>query len=221
PDRMPGYNLLPSLSGQPGQSSPRQAVFSGRERHSSSRFRTLGYPCRCVRTKDFLYIRNFTPERWPAGASEKYDRPAYNDQGQLVAGKLTHKKGQYHDIDDGPTLKWMINHQQEDGAGQLLAAAVDLRPAEELFDIRSDPGCLNNLADFPDHADTKSRLSKLLSDYLRKTGDLRQIDPQEADVWETYPRVSSLRWFPEPEWARKDPASVPQQDWLEERRPRK
>ena len=45
----------------------RDATFSGRERHSSSRFNTLGYPQRVIRTSEFLYIRNFKPERWPAG----------------------------------------------------------------------------------------------------------------------------------------------------------
>ncbi|SMP75873.1 Sulfatase [Neorhodopirellula lusitana] len=46
----------------------RDAAFSGRERHSSSRFNTLGYPQRVIRTTEYLYIRNFKPERWPAGA---------------------------------------------------------------------------------------------------------------------------------------------------------
>ena len=42
-------------------------VFAGRERHASARYNNWGYPSRALRTKDFLYIRNFRPERWPAG----------------------------------------------------------------------------------------------------------------------------------------------------------
>jgi uncharacterized sulfatase len=200
---------------------PREAIFSGRERHSSSRFHTLGYPCRCIRTKQYLYIRNFAPERWPAGASRKYARAVYDDRGQLLSSSLSEKVGWYHDIDDGPTLQWMNANREDAAVAKLLGAAVDLRPREELFDIQADPGCLNNLAASVDHAEVKAALAKSLTDYLTQTDDLRQTDPEAANVWETYPRVSSLRWFPTPEWAKENPAAVPQQSWLEERRPRK
>ena len=60
----------------------------------------------------------------------------------------------------------------------------------------------------------------MLETYLRQTGDLRITSPEKAQVWETYPRVSGLRWFPEPEWARQHPEWVPEQEWLEQRRPR-
>ena len=40
-----------------------------------------------------------------------------------------------------------------------------------------------------------------------------------GDIFETYPRYSGLRWFPEPDWAREHPERVPQQDWLENRLP--
>ena len=63
-------------------SAPRDAVYSGRERHSSSRYHSLGYPCRCIRTKTHLYIRNFAPERWPAGTPQKYDKAKFDDCGQ-------------------------------------------------------------------------------------------------------------------------------------------
>ncbi|MBC7345375.1 MAG: sulfatase-like hydrolase/transferase, partial [Clostridia bacterium] len=36
----------------------RRFIFAGRERHSSSRYKNLGYPCRAVRNDRFLYIRN-------------------------------------------------------------------------------------------------------------------------------------------------------------------
>src|SRR5262245_59874429 len=52
----------------------RSMVFSGRERHSSARPANAGYPCRALRTHDYLYIKNFHPERWPAGDPREYDR---------------------------------------------------------------------------------------------------------------------------------------------------
>ena len=221
PEMMPGHSLLPHYSNESDKTPPlRQAVYSGRERHSSVRYNTLGYPCRCVRTKTHLYIRNFAPERWPAGSPVKYDKPKYDSNGRLVSGQLSGKVGWYHDIDDGPTLQWMNANRDDPDNMSLLSAAVDHRPAEELYNIQSDPGCLNNLAESEKHADTKSDLSKRLVDYLTATGDLRQTDPEAANIWETYPRVSSMRWFPIPDWAKENPDRVPKPDWVEERRPK-
>ena len=45
----------------------RRWVLSGRERHTHARPDNLGYPSRAIRMHQFLYIRNFAPERWPAG----------------------------------------------------------------------------------------------------------------------------------------------------------
>ncbi|MGI9467634.1 MAG: sulfatase family protein, partial [Rubripirellula sp.] len=195
-------------------------VFSGRERHSSSRFNSLSYPCRCVRTKTHLYIRNFTPERWPAGTPRKYLGAKYDQDGDLVASALSPEHAGYHDIDNGPTLQWMIANQDVPAVGELLQAAVAKRPAEELFDIREDPACLKNLAGDPKVAAVQAALSDALTQYLTQTGDLRQTDPEAGQVWETYERVSSLRWFPVPDWYQRDPTKAPKQPWLEKRRPR-
>ena len=40
----------------------------------------------------------------------------------------------------------------------------------------------------------------------------------DGDVWETYPRVSSLRHFPRPDWAENHADRVPEQPWLDARR---
>lgn len=59
---MTGRSLIDLLVGDGG--SRRDAVFVEKERHANCREGNLGYPCRAIRTKDFLYIRNFHPERW-------------------------------------------------------------------------------------------------------------------------------------------------------------
>lgn len=232
-DQLPGYSLISRYASDPSErvdrsdrTSLRTAVFSGRERHSSSRFHSLGYPCRCVRTPTHLYIRNFTPERWPAGTPRKYQNAKFGPAEAatatpaLIGGKLGPEHGGYHDIDNGPTLMWMISNRERPDVGKLLAAAVDLRPREELYDIRSDPDCLTNLADEPNAQTIKQELAGILSDYLTRTGDLRQTNPKAAHIWETYQRHSSLRWFPVPDWWSDPEKRVPAQPWLEERRPR-
>ena len=185
----------------------RTAVYSARERHSSSRYESLGYPQRCIRTRDYLYIHNFTPERWPAGPSQKYAKGT----------TLSPEHDGYHDIDACPTLDHLIAKREDPAIGKFLALAVERRPAEELYAVNEDPGCLHNLATKESHRETVNKLRNRLFDYLKKTGDARVLG--NGDIWETYPRVSSLRWFPRPDWAVKKINKEANRDWLEVRRP--
>ena len=194
-------------------------MFSGRERHSSSRFNSLSYPQRCIRTQEFLYIRNFRPERWPAGPAQKFDKATYGSNNEIVSSQLGSEHGGYHDIDACPSLSFLIQHRDDPKIGPFLDLAVGRRPAEELFDIRTDPGCLHNLAADPTFADTREQLSNRLIEYLTSTDDAR-VSPDQGDIWETYPRYSSLRWFPIPDWAEEHPDRVPAQKWVDDKRPR-
>src|SRR5262245_59024475 len=63
-----GRSLLPLLAG--AREKQRDAAFFERERHANVRKGDLSYPARGVRTGEFLYIRNYRPERWPAGDPE-------------------------------------------------------------------------------------------------------------------------------------------------------
>ena len=61
------WNVL--CSDKAGQVDPgRTWVVTGRERHvAAAREGNLPYPHRALRTADFLYVRNFAPDRWPMG----------------------------------------------------------------------------------------------------------------------------------------------------------
>ncbi len=168
----------------------RDAVFGGRERHSSSRYNNWTYPQRAIRTHQYLLIRNFRPDRWPAG-----DPIVLSDKKSSKAGLGKPHSG-YKDIDGSPTLDFLIAHVDDPEIGPFLELAVGKRPAEELFDIVKDPGCLHNLADDPDFTDTRTRLSQQLEDTLRRTNDARVLDGGE--IWESYPRYSPIREFPKP-----------------------
>ena len=210
-------NIL--LSSRSGRTDPlRDAVYSGRERHSSSRFNSLGYPQRCIRTREYLYIRNLRPERWPAGAPRKYGSVSYAGAGEVAVGGLGPEHGGYHDIDPCPTLSYLVEHRNESDIRRFLDLAVARRPARELYRITEDPGCLVNLAGSADLAPVEEMLALRLEGYLRATGDPRLVDADRGEIFETYPRYSSLRWFPEPDWVLNG-APLVRQDWLEERRP--
>lgn len=183
---MTGRSLMTILTSEAGGivDPQRKYVFSGRERHSSSRYQNRGYPARAIRSPDYLYIRNFRPERWPAGAPQKYEEK----------GRLGPMHGAYHDIDASPTLSFLVEHREEPKVGRYFRLAVERRPAEELYDIRHDPGCLENLAGSPEHEAVLSQLREELERHLRETGDPR-LGPQ-PEIWETYPRYSPIRHFP-------------------------
>lgn len=187
-------NLL--LSGKQGQiEKHRTKAFSGRERHSSSRFNTLSYPQRTLRTKQFIYIRNFRPERWPAGTPPLYA-----------------------DIDGCPSLSFLKDNKDNASVKPFFHLAVDHRPAEELYDITKDPDCTKNLATKKQYQKIKSSHAKTLIDYLKKTKDPRVVAKDGGDIWETYPRYSHMRWFPEPQWYKDKVRTIPTLKWLEEKR---
>ncbi|MFY0654608.1 MAG: sulfatase [Cyclobacteriaceae bacterium] len=166
----------------------RNGVFSSRERHSSSRYNNWTYPQRAYRTSDYLYIRNFRPNRWPAGAPQKFD----NDS------TLGPEHGGYHDIDNSPSLQFLIEGRDHEDFGKFYHLAVDKRPEEEFYNIKEDPFCLNNLALLEEHSAVKNEFKAQLESYLKETGDPRIIDGGE--IWESYPRLSGrIRKFPKPE----------------------
>jgi uncharacterized sulfatase len=164
----------------------RTAIYAARERHSSARYNNWTYPQRALRTPEYLYIRNFRPDRWPAG-----DPVLAGENGRPLA-----PHSGYKDIDPGPTLELMIAKADDPAMKRYLDLAVAKRPAEELFDVRTDPYCLTNLASLPALATVKQKLATQLEDYLRQTGDPRVLDGGE--IWETYKRFSAVRSFPPP-----------------------
>ena len=190
---LPGKSIYGMLtSGGTGLVEPdRDAVYFARERHSSSRYNNWTYPQRALRTHDYLYIRNFEPDRYPAGDPQKYDEP----------GKLGPMHGGYHDIDNSPSLQFLIENRNDPEIRPFFLMAVDKRPAEELFDIKKDPGCLRNLAGDPAFEPVREKLARRLEEYLAMTGDPRVKG--DGEVWESYKRYSPIRDFPEP------PAELP------------
>jgi len=169
---MTGRSLVDVLtSGKTGRVDPkRDRVFTGKERHTlCQQDSTAGYPMRAIRTHDFLYIHNFKPDRWPAG---------HPSDGRIDP------RG-YGDIDASRTKVYMLDHRDDPAVGRLFALAFGKRPAEELYDLRRDPGQLNNVADNADYAAIKEKLAADLMGELTATHDPRVLG--EGDVFDNYP----------------------------------
>jgi uncharacterized sulfatase len=155
---MTGRTLLPLLtSGKSGQVDPaRDKVFFGRERHANVRAGNLSYPIRAIRTAQFLYLRNFEPDRWPAG-----DPPLYGDVDEHLS------------IDGSPSKQAVVEHGDKPDGPRLFTLAVGKRPGEELYDLSRDPWQMTNLAVDPAYAERKGKLRGELDRYLADTKDPR------------------------------------------------
>ncbi len=182
-----GESLRPLLESRERKYSS-NAVFAGRERHASSRYANAGYPIRCIRSGEWLLIRNFHPERWPAG-----DPREMNAEGVLQA-----EHSAYHDIDGAPTKSFLLEHREDAAVREYFEAAVAKHPEYELYNLKSDPFCMTNLAAERRCAKILKRLKRDLHRRLAETGDPRVGDNPE--IWESYPRLAgSMRSFPQPE----------------------
>jgi N-sulfoglucosamine sulfohydrolase len=182
-----GRSLLPLLGiDAPAASevAARDDVFFGKERHVPGQEKPDlgGTPMRAVRTHDFLYIRNFRPDRWPAGTPHA-DKAV--SEGRWLA-----------DCDNGPTKLFMVEHRDDDAAHRrLYDVAFARRPAEELYDLRKDPGQMADVAEEKAYGRVKERLAARLLAELEATGDPRVLGA--AERLETYPYYGGSPTKPE------------------------
>jgi arylsulfatase A-like enzyme len=165
-DVMTGRSMLPLLrdASQPG----RDRVFIERERHANVRQGDLSYPVRAIRTKDYLYIRNFRHDRWPAGDPQQY-----------VA------VGPFGDIDGSPSKDLLLDRRTDRKIAPFFQLATAKRPAEELYDLRRDPHQIENVSGRPVHRAAQQRLREELDRWLRETGDPRATS--DDDRWDRFP----------------------------------
>ena len=117
---------------------------------------------RCVRTKRFKYIRNYTPNN---GYREcKY---VQDNRPMLEVIQELHRAGQLTD------------------AQQLILAKT--KSNEELYDLQTDPDEIVNLAQSPLHQETLAKMRKLLDSWIADTQDrglqdvaMRRTSPQTS-----------------------------------------
>jgi len=177
PDSMTANSLLPLLTSErDGQvEADRTFVVTGRERHvHCAREGHLPYPQRAIRTKEYLYVYNFEPDRWPAGDPQGLDdattaAPSFDalETDTMVC---------YPDLDASPTKAWMIHHRAETDVQRAFDLGFGKRPLEELYDLRQDPHYMRNVAGKAEYAGVQAELKNLLFDLLRQQDDPRVVE---------------------------------------------
>ena len=153
-----GMSLVPVVKGI--KKSNREEVFLERERHCLCRLDNgmlAGYPMRALRDNNFLYIRNFRPNRSPGGDAEIPGTPSI-----------------YGDVDGGPSKALLIDNQNDPGINYYFKLAFDKRPAEELYDVKNDPFNLHNLINDQSHSATIIKMRAKLNDWMEKEKDPRR-----------------------------------------------
>jgi N-sulfoglucosamine sulfohydrolase len=141
----------------------RDSVLVGKERHDVGRPHDWGYPIRGIVKGDYLYLRNFEPDRWPAGNPETG----------------------YLNCDGSPTKTACLELRRKGLDNRYWDLCFGKRPEEELYQIRRDPDCCNNLAAQAESAQLKEALRGELLARLTKQNDPRVLG--KGHVFDEYP----------------------------------
>jgi arylsulfatase A-like enzyme len=126
----------------------RDVMLAGKERHDIGRFNDMGYPVRVLRTRDFLYVHNWQPERWPAGDPET----------------------DYGNVDPSPS-KEVIKAL----GGYFYELSLGKRQPDELYRLSDDPSCVHNLANDLAFKDKMMELQYQMMSLLKEDEDPRAL----------------------------------------------
>ena len=169
---MTGESLLPILTTKAlEQAEPekqaeeerRPFILTGMEKH------VYENPARAIRTHDFLYIRNFEPQKWRNGEPNKPE-PAID----FTANPWPQHAGAFSfNIDPSPTKQLLLSRREDLAIQPLFQLACEARPDEQLYDLKADPHQIRNVVDDPKYAEQRNRLAKLLAAELHRSGDPR------------------------------------------------
>ena len=172
---LPGANLLaPDWQGH-------EMIFAARDRCGDAPDRI-----RCVRTRDFKYIRNFHPER-PYLQLSSYKKLQYPVETLM---KVLHAEGKW----DSPFMQ-------------------PQRPREELYDLRNDPLELENLAGSAKYQQELERLRQDLDAWMVATKD--RGDADESQVVDMDALMKSKRsWYEKTMKRRGLDPEISDQDYL-------
>ncbi|MEM7100079.1 MAG: sulfatase-like hydrolase/transferase [Pseudomonadota bacterium] len=196
PESMTARSLLPIITrASSGQiDTARTHVVTGRERHiAHARSGMLPYPQRSLRTRDYIYVINFEPDRWPMGdpiGLEDSDRPEPSIDALTNDTFVT-----LRDMDASPTKAWLVTHREDHDVEPLYQLAFGKRPREELYDLKADPSYMNNVAEHADYQVIRQELETQLLGILEQENDPRLMEQPCRYEYEPYAGKVDRVWF--------------------------
>ncbi|WP_027138653.1 sulfatase family protein [Gaetbulibacter saemankumensis] len=138
-------------------------VLLGQERHDVGRPNDVGYPIRGIVKNGFLYLLNYKPERWPAGNPETG----------------------YTNTDGSPTKTEILELRRNNLETKYWNLNFGKHPKEELYNLRTDENCLDNLAENKEFQPIKENLKSILESDLKTQKDPRIIG--NDSIFDNYP----------------------------------
>ncbi|MDA1232492.1 MAG: sulfatase-like hydrolase/transferase, partial [Planctomycetota bacterium] len=175
PDVMTARSLMAVLmaAGSGQIDATRDHIVIGRERHvASARTNFLPYPQRAIRTAEFLYVRNFKPDRWPMGVAPGFGLP--DGPMPLVKNLDASTFAAFGDMDASPTKTWLLTEGLSDPQyRRFIDMEFSQRPEEELYDLSHDPDQIHNAANDASLSEVREKLSARLMTILTDSGDPR------------------------------------------------
>ncbi len=158
PDYMKGKAFLGNQA-----AAPRKYIYG-----SSDRFDEFTDRIRAIRSKRFLYLRNYYP-----------DLPKYKDIG--------YRK-------NIPMMPPMLQMHREGKLNPIQESWFQSKTTEELYDTQNDPFNLINLAENPKYQATLSEMRNALFSYLQTQTDLGQIPESQlvSMMWPDFKQPKTL-----------------------------
>ena len=140
------------ISEKSGQIEPeRNYVLVGKERHDTGRPNDVGYPIRGIYQDSMLYIKNYEIDRWPSGNPETG----------------------YLNTDASPTKSEILKLRRINENKTFWKLNFGKRVTEELYNIKQDPFCIQNLAKNANQVKLKDELRRKMESKLLEQDDLR------------------------------------------------
>lgn len=166
---MEGKDMLDIFEHQPKKD--RSFILLGQERHDYGRPQNQGYPIRSIIEGGFLYSYNFKPELWPVGNPETG----------------------YLNTDGSPTKTQILQMRRRGENVKLWQANFGKHPQEELYDLKKDKECLNNVAQDKAYIERKKKMKEKMFAQLRQQQDPRVLG--KGDVFDQYPFHQQSSFF--------------------------
>ena len=151
----PGKSIVPLLMSKKSGivDITRNYVLVGKERHDHGRPNDVGYPIRGIYKDNFLLLRNYEPNRWPASNPETG----------------------YLNVDKSPTKSLLLNLRRSGVDKNFWMLNFGKRPDLEFYNLEKDPFCIENLAADKNYKKTVEELELLMVSKLTAQDDLRMI----------------------------------------------
>jgi len=158
----PIFNIFNSTKN--GQvETTRDYVLVGQERHDLGRPHDVGYPIRGIHKNGMLYLKNYEPDRWP----------------------VCNPETGYLNTDGSVTKTFILNQRRIGVEKKYWKLCFGHRVSEELYDVRKDPDCMNNLINNPSYKMMLVSMKNEMEAKLKAEGDYRMFG--YGHIYEQYP----------------------------------